>query len=195
MHKIAILGAGFIGHFYAMSLFNYRGKDKVKIVCDSLPGQAKKFAEEFGIPRWTEDMEKAVHDPEVDTVIIGIPNYLHKKAVLLAAQAGKAVLCTKPLAMNGPEALEMLRGRGKSRCLSWVSGGPGVYTQDPKGTGSHPKGSAGQGIVGALTRDAWRPSQRLVLDQGTFRWRRHRGYGLSLYRDCTQLHRQRQSAR
>jgi predicted dehydrogenase len=108
MHKIAMLGAGFIGRFYAMSLLNFRGKDEVKIVCDSQPDLAKKFAEEFNIPHWTNDMEKAVRDPEVDTVIIGIPNYLHKKAVLLAAQAGKAVLCTKPLGMNGSEALEML---------------------------------------------------------------------------------------
>ena len=114
MHKIALLGAGFIGRFYAMSLLKYRGRDEVKIVCDSLPGQAEKFADEFGIPRWTEDMEKAVRDPEVDTVIIGIPNHLHKKAVLLAAQAGKAVLCTKPLAMNGPEALEMLKAVEKA---------------------------------------------------------------------------------
>jgi predicted dehydrogenase len=46
---------------------------------------------------------------KVDTVVIGLPNYLHKKAALLAAEAGKAVLCTKPLAMSGSEALEMLQ--------------------------------------------------------------------------------------
>jgi len=109
MHKIAMLGAGLIGRFYTMSLLSYRGKDEVKVICASKLENAQKFAQEFGIPRWTADMAEAIRDPEVDTVIIGLPNYLHKKAALLAAEAGKAILCTKPLAMSGPEALEMLQ--------------------------------------------------------------------------------------
>ena len=108
MHKIAMLGAGLIGRFYTMSLLNFRGKDEIKVACAVSVEEAKKFAEEFDIPRWTDDMAAAIRDPEIDTVIIGLPNYLHKKAALLAAEAGKAVLCTKPLALNGPEALEML---------------------------------------------------------------------------------------
>jgi predicted dehydrogenase len=114
MHKIAMLGTGLIGRFYTMSLQNFRGKDEIKVVCSSKLENAKKFAEEFGIPRWTDDMAAAIQDPEVDTVIIGIPNYLHKKAVLLAAEAGKAVLCTKPLALSGTEALEMLEAVEKA---------------------------------------------------------------------------------
>jgi len=108
MYKIAMLGAGLIGRFYTMSLQNFRGKDEVKIICASHPESAEKFAREFNIPRWTADMAEAIRDPEVDTIVIGLPNHLHKKAVLLAAEAGKAVLCTKPLATSGPEALEML---------------------------------------------------------------------------------------
>jgi predicted dehydrogenase len=114
MHKIAMLGTGFIGRFYTMSLQNFRGKDEIKVVCSSKLENAKKFAEEFGVPRWTDDMATAIRDPEIDTVIIGIPNYLHKQAVLLAAEAGKSVLCTKPLAMSGPEALEMLKAVEKA---------------------------------------------------------------------------------
>ena len=114
MHKIALLGAGLIGRFYTMSLLNFRGKDEIKVVCAADDVSAKNFAAEFGIPRWTADMAEAIRDPEVDTVIIGIPNYLHKKAALLAAEAGKAVLCTKPLATSGPEALEMLEAVEKA---------------------------------------------------------------------------------
>lgn len=114
MHKIAMLGTGLIGRFYTMSLLNFRGKDEVKVVCAANEGEARKFAEEFHIPRWTDDIAAAVRDPEVDTVVIGIPNYLHKKAALLAAEAGKAVLCTKPLAASGPEALEMLEAVEKA---------------------------------------------------------------------------------
>ena len=114
MHKIALLGTGLIGRFYTMSLQNFRGKDEIKVVCASREEEAAKFAKEFGIPRWTDDIAAAVQDPEIDTVIVGIPNYLHKKAVFLAAEAGKAILCTKPLAMSGPEALEMLEAVEKA---------------------------------------------------------------------------------
>jgi predicted dehydrogenase len=114
MHNIAMLGTGLIGRFYTMSLLNFRGKDQVKVACAANEEDAKSFAEEFSIPRWTDDIAAAVRDPEIDTVIIGIPNHLHKKAALLAAEAGKAVLCTKPLATSGPEALEMLEAVEKA---------------------------------------------------------------------------------
>ncbi len=114
MHKIAMLGAGLIGRFYTMSLQNFRGKDEIKVVCAKPLEEAEKFAREFDIPRCTDDMAQAINDPEVDTVVIGIPNYLHKQAALLAAKAGKAVLCTKPLALNGAEALEMLEAVEKA---------------------------------------------------------------------------------
>lgn len=114
MHKIAMLGTGLIGRFYTMSLLNFRGKDEIKVVCSSNAENAQNFASEFDIPRWTDDITAAVRDSEIDTVIIGIPNHLHKKAVLLAAEAGKAILCTKPLAINGPEALEMLQAVEKA---------------------------------------------------------------------------------
>lgn len=114
MHKIAMLGAGLIGRFYTMSLLHYRGQDEIKVVCAATPEDAQKFAAEFQIERSTADLATAIRDPEVDTVIIGLPNYLHKKAALLAAEAGKAVLCTKPLATSGPEALEMLESVEKT---------------------------------------------------------------------------------
>ncbi|GIV65299.1 MAG: oxidoreductase [Bellilinea sp.] len=113
-HKIAMLGTGLIGRFYTMSLLKYRGKEQVVVAYSRRAEQAEKFAAEFGIPRWTTDMAEAIRDPEVDTVVIGLPNYLHKQAALLAAEAGKAVLCTKPLATNADEALEMVEAVEKA---------------------------------------------------------------------------------
>jgi predicted dehydrogenase len=114
MHKIALLGAGLIGRFYTMSLLGFRGKDEITVDCARNAEGAAKFAKEFNIPGSTADIAQAIRDPEIDTVIIGLPNYLHKEAVLLAAEAGKAVLCTKPLATSGPEALEMLEAVEKA---------------------------------------------------------------------------------
>ena len=53
-------------------------------------------------------MKEAVNDPEVEVVVIGLPNNLHLEAVKLAAAAKKAILCTKPLGRNATEAKKML---------------------------------------------------------------------------------------
>ena len=114
MRKITLLGAGLIGNFYAMTLSGQRSRDKIEVVCASTQKEAQEFAQKYGIPRWSDDIAEAINDPETDLVVVGLPNYLHKKAVLLAAQAGKAVLCTKPLGMNAAEALEMLEAVEKA---------------------------------------------------------------------------------
>ena len=114
MHKIAMLGTGLIGRFYTMSLLNFRGKDEIVMACANNAEEVEKIASEFNIPRTSTDLAEAINDSEVDTVIVALPNFLHKKAVLLAAQAGKAVLCTKPLGMNAAEALEMLQAVEKA---------------------------------------------------------------------------------
>ncbi len=113
MHKITMLGAGLIGRFYTISLQKLPGCH-VHMVCAATEDSAKSFAEEFGIPRWSTSIKEAVNDPETDTVVIGLPNYLHKEAALLSAEAGKAVLCTKPLATNAQEAKEMLEAVEKT---------------------------------------------------------------------------------
>jgi predicted dehydrogenase len=108
MHKITMLGTGLIGMFYTMTLHGRRSRDHVQVVYSRTEKRAKQFADEWAIPKATTDMEAAINDPETDVVVIGLPNNLHKDAALMAAQAGKAVLCTKPLARNAAEAKEML---------------------------------------------------------------------------------------
>ena len=114
MHKITMLGAGLIGSFYTMTLHGHRAKDHVQVVCAKDLNAARQFAEKFDIPRYTIDMDEAINDPETDVVVIGIPNYLHKEAVLKAIQAKKAVLCTKPLGRTAAEAKEMLEAAEKA---------------------------------------------------------------------------------
>ena len=56
----------------------------------------------------------AITHPDVDAVVIGLPNHLHEDAAVRAASAGKAVLCTKPLARNSAEALRILKAVEKA---------------------------------------------------------------------------------
>jgi predicted dehydrogenase len=114
MAKLTMLGTGLIGTFYTQTLHGQRSRDRVVNVYSRSAERAKAFAKEWDIPRWSDDLKKAVRDPESEIVVVGIPNSVHKEAVKLTAEAGKAVLCTKPLGRTAAEALEMLRAVEKA---------------------------------------------------------------------------------
>jgi predicted dehydrogenase len=72
-------------------------------------GRAKALADEFGIPSFYDSYEALLDDPEVEAVYVALPNHLHVRWALMAAQKGKHVLCEKPIALTTSEA-EALRG-------------------------------------------------------------------------------------
>jgi len=117
-HRIAMLGAGLIGTFYTATIHGQRSRDRIDIIYSHSEERAKEFAARWGIPRWTTNLKKAIQDPDIEIVIVGLPNHVHWKAVELAAEAGKAVLCTKPLARNAREALRMLEAVEKARVFA-----------------------------------------------------------------------------
>lgn len=108
MKKISLLGTGLIGTFYTMALHSHRRKDVIHTVCSLPESAAKDFAKKYGIPKYTGSMKEAIEDKDTEIVIVALPNYLHKEAILAACRAKKHVLCTKPLAMNAAEAKEIL---------------------------------------------------------------------------------------
>lgn len=109
-----MLGTGFISDFYTSTLHGLRSPDRVIMVYSRSRDRAEKFATKWQIKHCTESLKEAVNHPEVDTVIIGLPNDLHKSAVLAVAEAGKAVLCTKPLGRTAAEAKLMLEAVEKA---------------------------------------------------------------------------------
>ena len=80
MQKIAMLGSGFIGRFYTDSLHGYRNKDRVISVYSRSEESVKKFAQDYKVPHFTNNMEESVSNKDVDVVCIALPNYLHEKA-------------------------------------------------------------------------------------------------------------------
>ena len=108
MSKITMLGTGLIGMFYTMTLHGNRSRDQVQMVYSRSEERGQQFAQDWNIPYWTTDMAEAINDPDTEVVVIGLPNNMHEEATVLAAKAGKAVLCTKPLARNAAEAKRML---------------------------------------------------------------------------------------
>lgn len=108
MQKIAMLGGGFIGRFYAESLQGQRSMDKIVSIYSRREETAKKFATDYSVAHFTTTMEEAIANPEVTIVCIALPNNLHEEAVMLCCKHKKAVMSTKPLARNAAEAKRML---------------------------------------------------------------------------------------
>jgi 1,5-anhydro-D-fructose reductase (1,5-anhydro-D-mannitol-forming) len=75
---------------------------------DSDPDRARALAAVHGIDRVYRSFEELVRDPEVDAVYVATPNNMHYPVVLAAAEAGKQVLCQKPMALRPSEAEEMV---------------------------------------------------------------------------------------
>lgn len=114
MKKIAMLGSGFIADFYVGALHGQRSRDQVVMAYSSTPKRVQAFAKKHNIPHTTTDMHEAINHPEVEVVCIGLRNHQHLEAAVAAAEAGKAVMCTKPLGRNGEEAWKMLQAVEKA---------------------------------------------------------------------------------
>ena len=105
--KIGLLGSGFVADFYMDGLRDVPGAEVVANYSRSQM-RAQEFGTRYGIPRQYTTMEALCADPEVQMVVIGLPNHLHVDAARAATMAKKAMVCTKPLARNASEAAEMV---------------------------------------------------------------------------------------
>lgn len=114
MQKIAMLGSGFIGRFYADALIGMRSKDAVVSIYSRKEESARKFAADYKLEHATTNMEEAIAHPDVTVVCIALPNNLHEEAVMLCCKHKKPVICTKPLGRNAAEAKRMLEAVEKA---------------------------------------------------------------------------------
>jgi predicted dehydrogenase len=75
---------------------------------------ARKFANRFGIPRYYGSYEALLKDPKIDAVYIPLPNHLHVQWSRRALEAGKHVLCEKPLALTTAEVRSLIELRDRT---------------------------------------------------------------------------------
>jgi predicted dehydrogenase len=78
-------------------------------ICDVEPNRLEQVAAEVHPRRFYTDYKELLADEEIQAVSVALPNALHAPVTLAALEAGKHVMCEKPLAMNAAEAEEMVR--------------------------------------------------------------------------------------
>jgi predicted dehydrogenase len=105
--KAAIFGIGFMGRVHTEALRRL-GNVEVVGVAGRTAEAARKFADALGIERATGNYQDLLADVDIDAVHICAPNALHAPMANAAMQAGKHVLCEKPLASSVAEAESML---------------------------------------------------------------------------------------
>ena len=106
--KAVILGTGFMGRVHTEGVRRL-GNVEVAGIAARTQEQAQLFADEFSIAGATGDYRHFLADPAIDAVHICTPNELHFPMAMAALEAGKHVLCEKPLATSVREAEQMLR--------------------------------------------------------------------------------------
>jgi predicted dehydrogenase len=111
--NVGMIGYGFMGRAHSNAyrkvnhFFDLPFRPVLKAACARDAGKIKAFADNWGYERTETDWRKLVEAKDIDVIDICVPNNLHAEIALAAAQNKKMILCEKPLAMNGPEALKM----------------------------------------------------------------------------------------
>src|SRR5436190_1784336 len=105
--RIGILGAARIAPMALIRPARQVPEAAVTAVAARDPTRAAIFARKHGIPRVADSYAALLADPEIDAIYNPLPNSLHATWTIQALEAGKHVLCEKPLASNADEARSM----------------------------------------------------------------------------------------
>ena len=111
--NIGMIGYGFMGkahtNAYATvgNFFELEHKPVLKALCARNAEKAKEFADNWGYESVETDWRALIARDDIDAVDICVPNNLHKEISIAAAEAGKMILCEKPIAMDVAEGEEM----------------------------------------------------------------------------------------
>ncbi len=106
--RVGILGTGIIIRDFHLPILENHPQAEVVAAANLHPESLQRLVQEHRIPRAYQDLQALADDPDVDAVVIGLPNYLHAPVTVQMLEAGKHVLCEKPMALSVAEGEEML---------------------------------------------------------------------------------------
>jgi len=125
--NVGLIGTGFMGRAHANAIrkvnnfFDLEYQLVPRAVCSHDAARATAFAARWGYESCETDWRRLVARKDIDLVDITLPNDMHREVATAAAQAGKMILCEKPLARTGAEALPMVKAVEKARVPNMVS--------------------------------------------------------------------------
>jgi predicted dehydrogenase len=111
--KFGIIGMGRVAMAHADATKELKDKVDLDAIAELRAERAKEVAEAFGVKKVYSDYRELLKDPEMEAVIVCLPNHLHHPVCLEAARAGKHILVEKPMCMNLSEADEMISEANK----------------------------------------------------------------------------------
>jgi predicted dehydrogenase len=116
--RFGILGAGAIVRDFHLPALLCSPRAKVIALGNLHSKSLRSVGALFGIDRLYTDLEQMAGDPEVDAVLVALPNYLHASATRAMLRHGKHVLCEKPMACKAADAQSMvMAAEAAHRCL------------------------------------------------------------------------------
>lgn len=116
MHRFrwGVLGVANIAAKKVIPAIQRSASSQIVAIASRDAAKVERAARSLGIPRSYATYEAMLHDPDVDAVYIPLPNHLHVPWTIRAAEAGKHVLCEKPIACSAGEARTLLDVRDRT---------------------------------------------------------------------------------
>ena len=124
--NIGLIGCGFMGRTHSNAyrkvgnFFELKYQPVLKAVCARNEANARAFASKWGYESVETDWRRLLERSDIDAVDICTPNNSHAEIATAAAKAGKMILCEKPLSMDGPQGIAMVKAVEKAKVPNMV---------------------------------------------------------------------------
>ena len=150
---VAVVGAGFIGPVHVEALRRLGVKVRGILGCDQAESQRAMKA--LGLPKAYADLDEVLTDPDVQAVHLAVPNVLHYPFAKRALEAGKHVMCEKPLAMDSRQSAELVELAKRSQRAAGVCYNLRFYPLNLEARDMRERGDLGQvfAINGSYAQD------------------------------------------
>jgi predicted dehydrogenase len=162
--NVGVVGVGFIGVAHIEALRRI-GVNVVGVVGSS-PDRARAKADIAALPLVYEDVESLVGDPRIDVIHIATPNNMHYQQVLKSLDAGKHVVCEKPLAVTSDQSAELVERAAAAGLVNAVCFNLRFYSHVLQS-----RAMVADGAIGSVNYVTGRYFQDWLLRETDWNWR------------------------